>query len=141
MIHPPLQMSFMPRWPALLGFVLPLPLWAGEAVDVPSGQVVTLLEAVSNVPGNSGPALRFRFLAPAIARDGGSVDADTAGRDMDYLCNAFALRHLPKDDPKPAEIIISLSDRDVPLGEDDPDATQFFSSYQIEGGACEWEMF
>ena len=93
------------------------------------------------MPGNNGPALRFRFLAPAIARDGGSVDADTAGRDMDYLCNAFALRHLPKDDPKPAEIIISLSDRDVPLGQDDPDATQFFSSYQIEDGACEWEMF
>ena len=135
------QISFMPRWPALLGFVLPLPLWAGEVIAVPSGQEVTLLETVSNVPGNNGPALRFRFLAPAIARDGGSVDADAAGIDMDHLCNAFALMHLPNDDPKPAEIIISLSDRDVPLGQDDPDATQFFSSYQIEDGACVWEMF
>lgn len=135
------QINFMPRWPALLGFVLPLPLWAGEVIAVPSGQEVTLLETVSNVPGNNGPALRFRFLAPAIARHGGSVDADAAGIDMDHLCNAFALIHLPNDDPKPAEIIISLSDRDVPLGQDDPDATQFFSSYQIEDGACVWEMF
>lgn len=137
----PLQMSLMPRWPALLGILLPLPLWASDAINVPSGQAVTLLEAVSNVPGNSGPALRFRFLAPAIARDGGSIDADTAGSDMDHLCATFALKNLPEDDPKPAEIIISLSDRDVPLGEDDPEATQFFNSYKIEDGACQWEMF
>lgn len=135
------QIAPMPRWPTLIGFVLPLPLWAGEAVEVPSGQAVTFLQAVSNVPGENGPALRFRFLAPAIARDTGTIDADTAGRDMDHLCNTFALTHLPKDEPKSAEIIISLSDRDVPLGEDDPAATQFFASYQIEDGACQWEMF
>ena len=135
------QINFMPRWPALLGFVLPLPLWAGELIDVPSGQEVTLLETVSNVPGNNGPALRFRFLAPAIARDAGTIDADTAASDMDHLCNDFALKHLPEGGSKPTEIIISLSDRDVPLGEDNPDATQFFNSYRIEDGVCEWEMF
>ncbi len=135
------QIALMPRWPALLGIVLPLPLWAGEAVMVPSGQAVTFMETVSNVPGDNGPALRFRFLAPAIARDTGTIDADTAGRDMDHLCNTFALAQLSKDGSKPAEIIISLSDRDVPLGEDDPEATQFFASYQIEDGACQWEMF
>lgn len=138
---PSLHMSPMPRWPALLGILLPLPLWASEPINVPSGQAVTLLEAVSNVPGNNGPALRFRFLAPAIAREGGSIDADTAGSDMDHLCNTFALKNLPADDLKPIEIIISLSDRDVPLGEDDPEATQFFNSYKIEDGACQWEMF
>ena len=138
---PLLQMRPMPRWPALLGFVLPLPLWAGESINVPSGQAVTLLETVSDVPGEDGPALRFRFLAPAIARDTGKIDADTAGLDMDYLCTEFALKHLPKTAPKPAQIIISLSDRDVPLGQDDPDATQFFNSYKIEDGVCQWEMF
>jgi len=140
-MHPPLQMSFMFRWPALIGFLLPLPLWAGEAITVPSGQVVTLLEAVSNVPGSNGPALRFRFLAPAIARDLATIDAETAGSDMDHLCNTFALSNLPDDVSVPAEIIISLSDRNVPLGEDDPEATQFFNAYRIEDGACQWELF
>jgi hypothetical protein len=135
------QLSLMPRWPALLGFVLPLPIWAAEVIEVPSGQVVTLLEAVSTVPGNNGPALRFRFLAPAIARDGGTIDADTAGTDMNHLCNDFALKHLPQGGSRPAEIIISLSDRDVPLGEDNPEATQFFISYRIEDGVCQLEMF
>jgi len=134
-------MSFMPRWPALLGILLPLPLWAAEAISVPSGQYVTLLETLADAPGNDGPALRLRFLAPAIARDAGTVDADTAGRDMDYLCNTVALPQIPPDGPRPVEIIISLSDRDVPLGEDDPDATQFFNSYRIAEGACQWDMF
>jgi hypothetical protein len=60
---------------------------------------------------------------------------------MDYLCNDFALKHLPEGGSKLAEIIISLSDRDVPLGEDNPEATQFFNSYRIEDGVCQWEMF
>ena len=138
---PLLRNSYMFRAPALIGFLLPLPLWAGEAIPVPSGQVVTLLEAVSNVPGNNGPALRFRFLAPDIARDLGRIDPDTAGSDMDHLCNTFALSNLPDDGAIPAEIIISLSESDVPLGENHPEATQFFNSYKIEDGVCQWEMF
>jgi hypothetical protein len=60
---------------------------------------------------------------------------------MDWLCNTYALPHLPTNGPKPAEIVISMSDRDVPFGEDHPEATQFFNSYAIADGACEWEMF
>lgn len=137
----PPQKSFMPRWPALFGIVLPLPLWAAELIMLPSGQTVTLLESVSNLPGNEGPALRLRFLAPAIARGVGYIDADTAGRDMEYLCNTLVRNHLPTDDPLPDEIIISFSDRDVPLGEDDPDATQFFNSFRIEDSTCQSEVF
>jgi hypothetical protein len=29
----------------------------------------------------------------------------------------------------------------VPLGENHPEATQFFNSYKIEDGVCQWEMF
>lgn len=131
----------MLRWSALIGMILPVPLWAAEAIQLPSGQTVTLIEALSNIPGNDGLAIRYRFLAPAIARDGGTIDADTAGSDMDWLCNTYALPRLPKYGPQPAEIIISMADRDVPFGEDHPEATQFFNAYRIEGGACEWEMF
>ncbi len=131
----------MLRWLALLGLILPLPLRAEDALTLPSGQKVTLIEALSNIPGSDGLAIRYRFLAPDIARDTGTIDADTAGDDMVWLCNTYALPRLPKNGPQPAEIIISMSDMNVPFGEDHPEATQFFNSYSIEDGKCQWEMF
>lgn len=112
-----------------------------EVIEVPSGQKVTLLEVISNVPGPDGLTARFRFLAPSIAREGGAVDAETALIDMDHLCQAFALPRISSMGPMPAQIIISLSDQDVPFGETRPDATQFFNAYSIEDGTCVWEMF
>ena len=131
----------MRRWLVLLGVILALPVRAGVELSLPSGQRVTLLEALSNITGNDGLAIRYRFLAPAIARDGGTIDADTAEDDMDWLCNTYALPRLPANGPQPAEIIISMSDMNVPFGEDHPEATQFFNAYTIEDGACQWEMF
>ena len=120
--------------------LLALPAMA-EDLDLPSGQKVSLIDAISNIPGERGLAIRYRFLAPQIARDGGTIDADTAAKDMDWLCANYALPRLPKTGPTPAEIIISMADRDVPFGEDHPEATQFFNSYSIENGTCEWELF
>ncbi len=131
----------MPRWLFLLCLILPMPLMAADVLVLPSGQTVTLLDTIANIPGNDGLAMRYRFLAPAIARDGGTIDAETAGSDMDWLCNTYALPRLPKNGPQPAEIVISMSDRDVPFGEDHPEATQFFNSYSIEDGVCHWEIF
>ena len=129
------------RWLTILGLILPLPGWAGDGLKLPSGQKVTLIETLANIPGSDGLAMRYRFLAPQIARKGGTVSADTAGKDMEWLCNTYALPRLPTNGPQPVEIIISMSDRDVPFGEDHPEATQFFNSYSIAGGTCEWEMF
>lgn len=126
---------------AFISVILPLPLWAGDNLTLPSGQKVSLMEALSNVPGTDGLAIRYRFLAPQIARDGGTIDADTAEADMDWLCNTYALPRLPKNGPQPAEIIISMSDMNVPFGEDHPEATQFFNSYSVVDGTCQWEMF
>lgn len=111
------------------------------AIALPSGQVVTLLDVITNVPGSDGLATRFRFLAPAVARDGGTVDADLAGADMDWLCQNFALDRLSNIGPQPEQIIISLADRDVPFGESHPEATQFFNAYSIADGVCRWDMF
>ena len=80
-----------------------------------------------------------------MARAGGTVDAETAGKDMDWLCQTYALPRLAATGPKPAEIIISMADRDVPFGESDPEATQFFNAYSIDyskdGTNCLWEPF
>lgn len=125
----------------LLPLAAPLAARAEDPIALPSGQKVTLLEVLSNIPGNDGLAVRYRFLAPEIAREGGTLDAETAGKDMDWLCTTYVLPRLSQNGPKPAEIVISMSDRDVPFGEEHPEATQFFNSYAIADGACEWEMF
>lgn len=112
-----------------------------EAIAVPSGQVVTLLEVISDAAGPFGLTARFRFLAPGIARDGGTVDAETAARDMDHLCQSYALARIANTGPQPVQIIISMSDVDLPFGETRPDATQLFNSYSIADGTCVWEIY
>ena len=113
----------------------------GDVITVPSGQAVTLLDVIEDMAGPDGLTLRFRFLAPAVAREGGTVDADVAGRDMDALCQDYALPRVATTGPQPAQIVISMADRDVPFGETHPEATQLFNSYSISDGICVWDMF
>ncbi|WP_241741145.1 DUF6497 family protein [Paragemmobacter straminiformis] len=110
----------------------------GVAVKVPSGQPVTLQDVIWNVAGPDGMVTRFRFLAPDIA---GAVDFDTAETDMIWLCENFALPRLSEFGPQPEAVVISLSDRALDFGDSAPEAVQFFESYRVEGGKCEWEMF
>ncbi|WP_264210240.1 DUF6497 family protein [Leisingera thetidis] len=129
---------------ALLPFaLLPCAAAAGGAVAVPSGQVVTLDEVrLESAPGQPGQTwARFRFLAPQIARDSGSVTHEAAASDMDHLCGALALPYLAERGMAAARVVISLSDRAVPFGVQDPAATQFFEAYRPEGPACIWEAF
>lgn len=112
-----------------------------DRIAVPSGQEITLQDVIWNEPGPLGLTLRFRFLAPQIARDGGTIPPEVALDDMLALCTAYALPRIDEFGPMPAQIIISLSDRAVPFGEPAPDATQFFEAYRIEDGACIWEMY
>lgn len=60
---------------------------------------------------------------------------------MDWLCQNYALDHLSNLGPRPAQVIISLMDMDVPFGESHPEATQFFNAYSVAGGECQWDMF
>ncbi len=111
------------------------------AIPVPSGQEVTLQEVIWNVPGPEGLTSRFRFIAPAINREAGSVDFETASTDMQHLCETYALDRLSSLGPMPRQVIISLADRALPFGEPAPEATQFFEAYRIEGKTCIWEAF
>ena len=108
---------------------------------MPSGQVVTLLEVITDTAGPQGLTVRFRFLAPGVAKVGGMVDAEVAGLDMDALCQDYVLPRVAETGPQPAQIVSSMSDMDVAFGETHPEATQLFNSYSIEGGICVWEMF
>jgi hypothetical protein len=110
----------------------------GVAVAVPSGMAVTLQEVIWNVPGPEGLTLRFRFLAPAIAE---GADPDTVSADLQHLCDSYALPRVPEFDPRPEQIVISVAAAPVAFGETAPDVVQFFESYRIEDGACQWELF
>ncbi|WP_371687442.1 DUF6497 family protein [Thalassococcus sp. S3] len=116
------------------------PVFADVPVQVPSGQDVVLSEVLlDEEPGALW--VRFRFIAPQIARDAGGVDAETAGIDMDHLCETVAVPYIAQHDLDPARIVISFSDRDVAFGTPDPAATQFFEIYRLENARCSWEQF
>lgn len=103
-------------------------------LPVPSGQQIAFLDRTGEPEG----VLRFRFLAPGI---GEGTLGEQASEDMQALCDLYALAHLPDPADPPRQIVISLSERAVPLGESAPDVVQFFEAYRIESGACVWEMF
>jgi hypothetical protein len=106
---------------------------------VPSGQVVTLQDIFWEE--GDGLVLRVRFIAPQIARLGGTVDYETAAIDMQYLCETYVLPQIEAGADKPEQVILSLSDIEVPFGEADPEATQFFEAYSLQGDSCIWEAY
>ncbi|MBN2906328.1 MAG: acetolactate synthase [Rhodobacteraceae bacterium] len=114
---------------------------AQAALDVPSGQVVTFHDTIQGEHGPSGLTVRFRFLAPQIARDGGTMPAIMAQADMDFLCETYALPRLSAIGPQVSQVVITLMDRPVPFGSPVPEATQFFEAYRPENGRCIWEGF
>lgn len=116
-------------------------LMAQDKIEVPSGQEVTFVEMIHDAIGPEGLTYRFRFLAPAIARQGGTVDAEAALADMAFLCDSYALGRIASTGPQPAQIVISLADRAVAFGATDPEATQYFEAFRPQGGRCEWEAF
>ena len=117
-----------------------LPALSRDSVVVPSGQLVVLSEVlIDDSPGETW--LRFRFLAPQIARKGGDIGADVAAADMDHLCGNLVLPYLAEYRLTPSRVVISLSDRDVAFGASAPEATQYFEQYRPENTTCIWEGF
>lgn len=108
------------------------------AVDVPSGQPVELQEVLVDQMGVE-TWVRFRFVAPQIARDGGTVDHAVAAPDMSHLCTTLAIPYLTDQALAGDVIVISLADRPTEFGTADPDATQFFEAYRLQDGICIWE--
>lgn len=124
----------------LIALVLAAPVFAAEVPAVPSGQDISLIEVIEDTaPGALW--VRLRFLAPAIARDTGTIGFDQATADMEALCAAIAVPYVADHGLKPERVVVSLSDRPLPFGQSDAEATQFFDLFRIEGGLCIWEAF
>ncbi|MGC3936251.1 DUF6497 family protein [Roseobacter sp. EG26] len=106
--------------------------------DVPSGQPVELYEVLIDEVGTE-TWLRFRFLAPEIARDTGSISFAQAESDLEHLCVEVALPYLTEFDLRPQIVAVTLLDRPVEFGQSDPKATQFIDVFRVSSGSCVWE--
>ena len=105
-----------------------------------AGLVLKLQDVVWNAPGPDGLTLRFRFVAPALAGATEETIASTSD-DMLWLCQTYALPRVPSTGPQPAQIVISVADRELPFGEAAPDALQLFEAYTLTDGECVWSVF
>lgn len=111
---------------------------AAHAVDVPSGQPVELQEVLVDSVGDA-TWLRFRFIAPRIARAQGTFDLETVEGDMSHLCTSVALPYMADFDLSGDVIVISFADRETEFATPDPDATQLFEAYRPVNDVCMWE--
>jgi hypothetical protein len=107
-------------------------------IDVPSGQPLELLEVLIDEV-DTATWVRFRFLAPQIARETGTVSFDAAQADFEALCEHIALPYLQDYALAPDLVSVTLLDRVVAFGTTDQNATQFVEVFRIQDGACVWE--
>ncbi|WP_245770696.1 DUF6497 family protein [Roseovarius azorensis] len=105
-----------------------------EALPLPSGLEARLQEVLTDRPGD-GLVYRFRFVAEGFAV------SEAVLADLSWLCESYALPRLSNIGPQPARVVISLADKPSEFGIYDPDVTQVFESFSLQGGACVWELF
>lgn len=108
-----------------------------DAISVPSGRALELIDIVTNAPGPQGATARFRFLVPGLRES----DLEGSAADMQALCDTYALPRIGGMVPAPQQIIISFASEATPFGEPAPEIVQFFEAYRIESAACIWEAF
>ncbi len=89
--------------------------------------------------GGFGGVARFRLVVPGLGGEGAAWE-DVAG-DFAWVCETVALPALEANGWAPTEVVVALSDREVPFGEMDPEAVQFIEGFRVEGGACVPQAF
>ncbi len=133
------EIARMARFVAFLA-LFAIPALAEQSLQVPSGQPITLAEVLVD-DHETETWVRFRFVAPGIGDGVDDLNYEKAAPDMDHLCTVLALPYLIEYALDPARVVISLSDRLVPFGTANRDATQYFEAYRLENDTCIWEAF
>lgn len=127
-------------WLGVAALCIALALGPGTPVmaqSVPSGQPVTLQEAILEPQPEGGHWLRLRFIAPRLA--GGGPDA--ALDDMEYLCRTVGLPVIAQSGQPVSRVVVSLASESVEFGSAAPGATQYFEVYTPSEDDCIWEEF
>lgn len=122
---------------AIMAGALPGAAQVETPLAVPSGQLVTFIERVTDAPAMV-PTWRYRFVAEGIA---GAVDFEQAAQDMAHLCRHYVLPALDGEPAWPQQVVISLAAAPVPFGATAPEVVQYFEAYRPEPGDCVWEQF
>ncbi|MCC7322101.1 MAG: hypothetical protein IT542_14115 [Rubellimicrobium sp.] len=104
------------------------------AEGVPSGLGVTLYDLV--IEPEAGIA-RFRFVAPDL----GSLPFAQVAADLPWLCAQVALPELRANGWEARQVVISIGEREVPMGEMDAGVLQYFEGFAIGQGDCVLEVF
>lgn len=78
---------------------------------------------------------------PALPTAPDVLVQDAVHGDIVWLCENWVLPRIASPAPRPTQIIISLSDKELPFGTYDPDALQIFEAFRLPAGrdTCEWE--
>lgn len=111
---------------------------SAEAVTLPSGQDVTLMEERVERDPN---VLRLRYLAPAIGSAFTRPAFEKLTEDLDHLCQTVGIPAVAKSELDAPQIIVSLSAEPVEFGALSPDVPQIFEAFTLEDGACMLEVF
>lgn len=112
--------------------------WHDAMEPLPSGQTAELFEVVvDTVAGESW--VRFRFIAPEVAREKTNLEFDVIQRDFEHLCDTVVLSYVTEAALTPDVVTIALLDRAVDFGVVDPEATQLIEAFRIRDNACVWE--
>lgn len=121
-------------------YMLILSATLAQAGDLPSGRSADLRDILLEQVGSETWA-RFRFVSDELDEDVAQAGSEEIETDMAALCSGHALPYLKENALEAEIVVISVSDRDVPFGESDPQAVQFFEAYRVSDGSCQWEPF
>ncbi len=110
-----------------------------EPLDQPPEEEPEDVAAAGGPGAPTGGLARFRLMVPGLGGEGAGYE-DVAA-DFAWLCESLALPALDANGWAPTEVVIALSDREVPFGETDPEAVQFFEGFRIEDGSCIGQAF
>jgi hypothetical protein len=131
------------RWLVAGLLALWAPMAAAEGMKLPSGLTIWPFEMLWEDHPEAGETgevwLVLRFIAPEIARDLGRYKFTEVAPDIDHVCETLGRPLVEQTGGGVAQVLVTISDRALPRGLRDPEATQFMSAYRLESGACIWE--
>ena len=100
-----------------------------------------MIELLEDTTDPNAVVFRARYLMPAIGRETSAMTYEDVAEDFAVLCETHALPMVRADGFAPTQIVVSVSDRLIEFGAPDPEATQLFEAFTINGDACIWEQF